>query len=173
MDFRIQGKGGLKFHSQRHRNILIDFGGIHGKSWGISLDLGSIDSGLNCGKSYEIGLSLGPSGPWLDCVKHERQGDGKFLKDSDGFWMAFQVRYGCDWSAGFGVITVWWGWRWFNLWIPLVVFGLVYKWDPMFMLVIWHRSGWLKEIFVSTMSKIEWYMQEVLNLVGFSYVYKR
>jgi hypothetical protein len=43
---------------------------------------------------------------WI-AVKPERQGDGKFLKDSDGFWMAFQVRFGCDRSTGFGVITVW------------------------------------------------------------------
>ena len=42
---------------------------------------------------------------WI-AVKPERQGEKKFLKDSDGFWMAFQVRFGCDRSTGFGVITV-------------------------------------------------------------------
>ena len=40
-------------------------------------------------------------------VKPEGQTDGKFLKDSDGFLMAFQVQFGCDWSTSFGVITVW------------------------------------------------------------------
>ena len=42
---------------------------------------------------------------WI-VVKHERQGYGKFLKDNDGFRMAFQVCFGCDMSTDFGVITV-------------------------------------------------------------------
>jgi len=29
-------------------------------------------------------------------VKPKRQGDDKFLKDSNGFWMEFQVLFGCD-----------------------------------------------------------------------------
>jgi len=35
----------------------------------------------------------------LDCGKPKRQGDEKFLKDSDGFRMKFQVRFSCDWST--------------------------------------------------------------------------
>ena len=30
---------------------------------------------------------------WI-VVKPERQGDGNFLKDSDGFYMAFHVQFG-------------------------------------------------------------------------------
>lgn len=36
----------------------------------------------------------------------ERQGDRKFLKDSDKFWMEFQVQFSYDRSTSFGVITV-------------------------------------------------------------------
>lgn len=49
-DFGILGRGGLKFHSQRPRNPLIGFGGIHGKALGRSLDLGPSDLGLDYGK---------------------------------------------------------------------------------------------------------------------------
>jgi len=59
---------------------------------------------------------------WI-LVNPNKQGDGKFLKDSDGFWMAFQFWFGCDQSTSFGVITVWSGWIWFKLWIPLLVLG--------------------------------------------------
>jgi len=42
---------------------------------------------------------------WI-VVKPKRQGDGKFLKDSDGFQMTFQVTFGCGRSTSFGVIMV-------------------------------------------------------------------
>ena len=51
MDFEIQGRGGLKFHSQRPRNPLIGFGGIHGKARGRNLSLGPTNPGLDCSKS--------------------------------------------------------------------------------------------------------------------------
>jgi len=40
---------------------------------------------------------------WI-VVKPKRQGEKKFLKDSDGFGMAFQVLFSCDQSTNFGVI---------------------------------------------------------------------
>jgi len=43
---------------------------------------------------------------WI-VVKSKRQGYKKFLKDSDIFWMVFQVWFACDQSTEFGVITVW------------------------------------------------------------------
>ena len=42
---------------------------------------------------------------WI-AVKLERLGEGKFLKDSDGFRMEFEVQFGCDQSTDFGVIMV-------------------------------------------------------------------
>ena len=170
MDFRIWGGGGLKFHSQRPRNPLTSFGRIHSKAWGRSLDLGPSDPGLDCDKAWENGLNLGPSDSVWIVVKPERQGDKRFLKDSDGFLMAFQVLFVCDRSTDIGVIMVWWGWRQFNLWIPLVILGLVVLWDPTFMLGIWNGGDWLKERFGSTMSMVGWV--EVPNLVGFPKINK-
>ena len=57
--FQNPGEGGLKFHSQRIRNPLTSFGGIHGKAWGRSLGLGPSDPGLDCDKALETGLDLG------------------------------------------------------------------------------------------------------------------
>jgi len=69
MDFEIQGKGGLKVHSQRPRNPLTGFGRIHGKAWGRSLSLGPSDLGLDYGKAQETNLKLGPIDLVLDCGK--------------------------------------------------------------------------------------------------------
>ena len=43
---------------------------------------------------------------WI-AIKPKRHGDGRFLKDSDGFQIAFQVWFSCDKSIDFVVITVW------------------------------------------------------------------
>ena len=51
MDFKIQGGGGLNVNSQRPRNPLTGFGGIHGKSHGTSLSLGPNYLGLDCDKA--------------------------------------------------------------------------------------------------------------------------
>ena len=51
MGFEIRGNRGLKVHSQRPRNPLISFGGIHIKAYGSSLSLGPSDLGLDCGKA--------------------------------------------------------------------------------------------------------------------------
>lgn len=57
---------------------------------------------------FEGGVSVYNILIWvLIAKKLERQGDGKFLKDSDGFQIAFQVLFGCDRSTDFGVITIW------------------------------------------------------------------
>jgi len=39
-------------------------------------------------------------------VKLEREGDRKFLKDSDGFHMEFEDLFGCHQGTDFGVILV-------------------------------------------------------------------
>lgn len=69
INFRIQGEGGLKVHSQRPTNPLTVFGGIHGKAWGRSIGLGRSDLVLDCGKDWETGLGLWPSDLRLDCGK--------------------------------------------------------------------------------------------------------
>ena len=50
----------------------------------------------------------------------------------------------CDLDIDLGEIMVWWGWRWFSLWIPLVFYGLVY---PMRSHIhAWNMErGWLAE----------------------------
>lgn len=69
LDFRIQARGGLKFHLKRPRNPLTNFGGLHGKARGRIVGLGPSDPGLDCGKARETGLSLGPIDQNLHCSK--------------------------------------------------------------------------------------------------------
>ena len=88
MDFGIWGRGGLNIHSQKPRIPLTYFGTYMLKLEGVVLVQGLV---------IQV---------WI-AIKHERQGDGNFLKDSDGFWMTFQVLFGCDRSTSFGVITIW------------------------------------------------------------------
>jgi len=51
----------------------------------------------------------------------------------------------------------------------LVVRGLFVIRDDTFMLEIWNEGHWLKEIFGSTISMVEWYV-EVPNLVGLCFI---
>jgi len=92
------------------------------------------------GKSKRLGLEMFFSRKPSTCGCRQENSS----RDCEGILRHPSLVWFCDLRIGLGEITVAWGWRWFNLWIPLVVYLLVY---PMRSHIYdWNMEwGWLDE----------------------------